>query len=292
MWSTFIDWLENLVRERGLIPILGAIGVLFATLTGVGLFSDHGALWTVSLGILIFILLVLNTAQYVDRRRLYQTRSDSAVALDRYAEELLSRQTADSFDIVCWDERQWVKPHGHTIIERYLTIRVRDAPLDFFWHRAYVSRNDDDYSYHRKVVVDLRFYDMTTGESVSIPKTIDWDGHSLRLFAHFLDAQPAGSVFMVKLRFDWPEYSRDLIDNGIAVPVEWKLRRKTERLVLEITLDKRVAVNKAVATRPYAGTPVPTHRINTNKDALVELEITGEQLLVNQTIGFLLQLVT
>lgn len=258
MWESFADWLEQLVRRYGLVRILGVLGGIAAILAAVGVSASEATVLGVAVIVLIAILLVTVMAQYIDRVKLYSDRRLAADVLDRYAVELRDRQNEHSFETMIWREIQVVSENGDTVIERWLTLRVGSEPLQTLWQRCYQENSRGaDFGYQRKVRVEARSFEETGELGVQLPITQTWEGHSIRLFVHFFEAQAPGSEVRIWLRLRWPGYMAEFAKRGAVVPIEWTTRRITGHLALRLELPVRMAGARVAAT-PYAGCPQPT----------------------------------
>lgn len=284
MWASFIDFLESLIRDLGLVKIMGGLVAAGAILAGLGVVFTQASV-VPSAGITVVALLLLCCLlQAADRRRLYKRLGDGAFVLDRYSAELHSRQTPESFNISEWHEEELVKSNGDAIISRYLTLEVGESPLQTLWCLGYVEKNDRDFRYQAKTHIRAFEFDEDKKIGVEIPTTSSWSDHKVTTFVHFKYDKPPGEIVRVMLRLKWPKYRHNLICKGLTEQCEWKFRRQADQLCYRLHIDGKAMRSRQAVITPHRSTPHPVHTSNGH------LELTLSSPTRDKLVGFSIQL--
>ena len=141
IWDSFIEFLEDVIRRFGLVKLLIALAAFAGALLGLGFVVSPETLIRIALLFIIALLLLTCLALIIDRHRLRSTISDGTEVLNRYGDEIVARQTADSFDIKEWQDEQYIDKNGDTTIYRRFTLVVGNEPLgaDVLAHNIHVA---------------------------------------------------------------------------------------------------------------------------------------------------------
>jgi hypothetical protein len=284
MWESITDLLEDLVVRYGLVKIIGALAGLAGALLALGVVVNQETLVRFAGGFLIIVLLTTCVALSVDRRRLRRTLSERDEVLERYGDDLVAKQTSDSFHVKEWLEEQNIGPKGHTTILRWFTLVVGDQPLQTFWHKAEMTTRRQDFKYRKKFDIEVRTFDENRELGVRLPTTITWDEHSVNVFIHLDRIYDPGEEVRVRLQYYWPEFTKELIDRKTVDPTEWVFHRRVEKVAVTMLFDKRLRIrnNFAITRRPQ--TPEPTQ--SAGADGSHKIEFAFQNPPIETLVGF------
>jgi hypothetical protein len=257
IWESFVGGLENIIRKQGLVRVIGALSSIAAVLLGLGVVVDRETTFRFASFFVVALLFVTCIAFYLDRHRLQRDLNEAAEVLDRYGDEIFSRQNSDSFDIKEWREEQHIGKHGNTTLCRWFTLVVKTQELQTFWHRVHMTTRRQDFKYKKRFSVEARPFDGNFQLGARFPVTLTWQNHSASIFIHLDRAYSPGEEVPVYLQIYWPEYAMDLLDREIVDPTEWEFHRHIGRLQVTMSFDKKVKIEKDFRITPFQGTPSP-----------------------------------
>ncbi|HEU4657912.1 MAG TPA: hypothetical protein VFR97_10315 [Capillimicrobium sp.] len=296
LWSAFVGGLEDLIRRFGLARMVVAIGGFAGAVLGLGVVVSQAVI-AIGAGTLLTCVLFLTVlALGLDRRRLYGQVADLSTILDRYGDELVQRQHEKSFRIKDWVEEITVSKKGDAVITRWFTLQVGPEPLEFFWHRCYRTEHpgsatqQSTVGYQSRVDVVARSFEVTEQGPVPgtrFPVTTDWEGHSLRTFVHFYEAQEPESHVLVRLRIKWPRYYEELLDGDAVEPFEWTFRRKTDHLKVTITFKEGIGLREVFRTHRIGNQGLPKQ--DRDRDGTVRVVYECHSPPQNEKLGFRLE---
>jgi hypothetical protein len=269
MWESFIEFLERLIREYGLIKIVIGMAAVAGALLGLGVVVSEEMLIVFAGASLIALLLVICVALMVDRHRLRRDLAEDAEVLDRYGQEIVSRQNSQSFTIKDWREEQYIEKHGDTTFSRRITLIVGNQPLQTFWHKVHMTTGRQDYGYRKKFRIEARTFD---GDELGVrfPITRTWEGHSISVFIHLDRSYGPGEEVPVYLQIYWPEYTKDLVEGNLVDPTEWEFHRKCENIEVTMSFAKRLRIRRDFHISPFPGTPRPNQSRGPDKRRRIE----------------------
>ena len=251
IWESFIEFLEDVIRRFGLVKLLIALAAFAGALLGLGFVVSPETLIRIALLFIIALLLLTCLALIIDRHRLRSTISDGTEVLNRYGDEIVARQTADSFDIKEWRDEQYIDKNGDTTICRRFTLVVGNEPLETFWHTIYMSPERTDVKYRKKLTIEAKKFDPPTLQpGVNYLYSSRWEQHALRLFVHLDRAYQPGQEVYVYLEVFWPQFCKKLLENRQGDNAEWMFRRNAEKLHVIMSFDKGLRIRENFAIQP------------------------------------------
>lgn len=175
--------------------------------------------------------------------------------LDRYAAEIVGRQTTDSFEIKDWSEEQFIGKHGDTKICRRFILSVGEQPLQTFWHKVHMTTNRNDTKYRKKLTIEARPFGVGDELGARYLLTQSWQGHVCSVFIHLDRAYGKGDEVPVQLNIYWPEFTKNLIDEKGVEPTEWEFHRKVGRIKVSMYFDKSLKIRDALRITPMQDPP-------------------------------------
>jgi hypothetical protein len=291
VWMAVADALEDLVRKFGLARLTAVIGTVFGVAVGLGLAFDQTVLFLSAGGALMLVLLLTVLAQSVDRRRLNSEIRDLGRVLDRYAADIVERQDSDYFHVASWKEANTVARGGDVTIERWLALTVGAEPMQALWHRCYKTATPKTRIDRDKVVVEARSFMVVNNKpqlGVRYPVTKSWDRNSLRIFVHFDEALAPASTTYVYLRFFWPGYLRELLEEGLVESFEWTFRRAIQGFSATVHFDGGIGLRDDFFVLPIGNVATPVQNFH-QADRSLDLTFTPPNPHPNEKIGFRLE---
>jgi hypothetical protein len=285
MWDSIIEFLEDLIRQHGLMKIATALGGVAGIFAALGFVTDQELLMRAASIFLISLLLLICLALTLDRRHLYRNLAESAEVLDRYGDDIVGRQNENSFEMKEWQEEQFIGKNGDTKMYRWFTLIVGNEPLQTFWHKAEMVTRRSDFKYRKKFRIEARIFDQNKQVGVRLPVTHTWDSHVVRVFVHLDRVYQPGEEVRVRIRFDWPEYTKELIDRKMVDPTEWMFRRKIGRLLVTMIFENEVRIRQdfTITTRPNCPKPIQK---SLGRGRGHQIEFSYDQPPMNTIIGF------
>ncbi|OBL00874.1 hypothetical protein A5646_20510 [Mycobacterium sp. 1245499.0] len=291
IWESFVEFLEDLIRRFGLIKLIFGFTGFASALIGLALGFHLSSEVKIGLaGVFVIVVLLLTClALIIDRHRLRSRMTEGTDVLNRYGDEIVSRQDSDSFDIKEWRDEQYVDKNGDTTIRRWFTLVVRNQPLQTFWHVMVMDSLQDNINYRKKLTIDAKTFDPNTLEpGVNFLYTRRWEGqHSVRLFVHLDRPYAPGEEVRVLLQVFWPEYLLKLLESKQGDDFEWIFRRKVDQLRVTFVFAKRLGIEDKFATKPFPGSQEPKQTIG--PDGTMKVEFEANHPPMNASVGFKIQ---
>ena len=182
IWQSFVEFLQNLIRQYGLFKLIFAFSGFGAALIGLALGFRLTQDMRIGLALVFVIGLLFLTclALIIDQNQWRNKVVDANVVLNRYGEEIKKRQNAGSFDIKEWRDLQFVDKDGDTKIDRRFTLVVGNQPLQTFWHRMEMSSEGWEFQQQNKVTIKAKSFDAQTDQpNVSFLVSRRWEGNSV-----------------------------------------------------------------------------------------------------------------
>jgi hypothetical protein len=283
VWEDFQRFLDYLIKQYGIGPVMLAPFGTIAVLAGAGVITG-GAVSLAATGLGLFVAVVFISALYVQLRGTRQLLVQRARVLARYTDRFARSFESYAFQIVDWNESVIVGKRGDTVLEKWVTIEVGDEELYSVWSWVY-ARDEVSAAERRRVRIEARGFDENGTFGARYDVTEQWEGNRVKLFIHFEQPARAHQTVRVWIRWEWPRYYSSLLDGDIAV-VEWLMHRPAKRVSTRIVFDRACKLGGELRVTPHQECPVPTqHR---TPDDGIEIRIAYFDVTPGAKIGFTL----
>jgi hypothetical protein len=262
-----------ILAPYGLVPVLGALGVVFDRRTA-ALLGTAGAIF-------VSFLLVVWLSFQLHRER--ACNQDQVKLINSYVDLLLEDRPL-AFEYDDWEEYVTVGRNGDTTVEQFATLRVTEPakPMSVFWVALYQSAGPllSDTGRRRVVVTADRFtpvgpHDRKLGARCET--TQRWEaGNRLRLVVHLTEPLELGDLAHLHLHWTWPGFYRDLVGGGRDV-IEWTTKVGARSLRSSVTFNPECMLPHGLEIVPYAGTPAPRYHRTGDGRIQIDLSVIGRR---------------
>jgi hypothetical protein len=251
----FVDWLQSAIDRYGLTKVMLSPVPVVTLLGALGVIADRSALRVVLTVALLFIVLVTVLSILLVLNRTRHDLHKLGAILQRNSNRLL-RDTGRQFRITSWKETLTFSNRGNLVATRHIDIEVTGTEVLLCRQALYPSPGPT-MSERSKRRVKVVAYQLHDDDSIGAryDYTTDWmrvdnmDKHQLQV--HFPEPITTGESVRIFARWDWPEYSRQLVDGGLE-DFTWKMLRPVNEIVAEVIFERGSGV-RSVTVSPVRG---------------------------------------
>lgn len=264
MFNAFLAWIEQQVDTWGIGRILLAPFGAITVLSGLGLLNSVGAVRLLSALLLTLIVLVLIATLFSLLRKARSELELQRQTVRRYSERLIDTRRVQ-FSVESWiDEYVFTRGGRVELTRRIILIPHEDLMVCEQVLIKYGDAMPD--AQRRRVKFEARSWDeQQAGARYNVTET--WQGNRHAVQIHFPDMVPAGEPIGLQLTWDWPGYSKLLLDGGTE-DFDWLMRRPARSVSVRLRFDKSCDVER-FATSPINTRVQPTQQ--PQQDGAIEI---------------------
>ena len=237
MFQSFIDWLDEEIKERGLGKVLVSVGALLGIAGAVG--TLFGSLPLRAAALVAFVVAALAIAVFLigDSRKSRSENTKMSALLQQYC-DVVGQKSQVRLDISEWTQKVEVSKRGHATVTRRITLVPSEDYLHFLHLDLgqYGSSPPSRRVRHRIKAV-AREISVDGEEGARFITTEWWRNESWhQILVHFTEPVAIGHKVTVEVRWDWPLYSGDLMGGNIEafdVRFSHPVKKATQEVLIQ-----------------------------------------------------------
>lgn len=239
MFESFVEWLDEQVRSRGLAKVLTGL----VTLLGIAgiLGTLFGSFPARAAALVVVFLIALSTSLFLfGGRRIARRDISTLSALVRHYTEVVEKISDVTLEVSRWRQTVEINQRGDAVVTRRITFTPSGGELHYMHlNLSYYGGSRHSDRMRRNVKAVAREISVEEVQGARYRTTLDWiRENELQLSVHFDEPISRGNSVSVEVRWNWPLFSSDLVEGGVET-FDVRFSFPVERAEHEVKIRKK-----------------------------------------------------